>query len=277
MSDHQVTPTGNVLDRIVATKQQEVAAGKQRQSLAELAMMIAQQEAPRGFAQALENTIQKGQMAVIAEVKKASPSKGVIRADFDPVAIAESYQRGGAACLSVLTDELYFQGHDDYLRAVKQAVSLPVLRKDFMVDPWQIHQSRAMGADCVLLIVTCLDDDTLLQLYQLALELGMDVLMEVHDEAELQRALATGCRLLGINNRNLKTFDTTLETSVRLRQIIAQQADFPHTVISESGIHTRADVQYLQAQNIQAFLIGESLMRHADPGEGLQQLLQEEA
>jgi indole-3-glycerol phosphate synthase len=273
MTQQQNSPTDNVLDRIVATKRQEVAAGMQRHALSDLAHMMAQQEAPRGFAQALEKSIQAGQMAVIAEVKKASPSKGVIREDFDPVAIAESYLRGGATCLSVLTDEQYFQGNDDYLRAVKQAVPLPILRKDFMVDAWQIHQSRAMGADCVLLIVACLDDDTLYELYQLALDLGMDVLMEVHDEAELQRAMQTRCRLLGINNRNLKTFDTTLETSARLRQMIAEQADFPHTVISESGIHTSADVQFLQGHDIQTFLIGESLMRHADPGDGLQRLL----
>ncbi|WP_223787532.1 indole-3-glycerol phosphate synthase TrpC [Marinicella meishanensis] len=277
MSAAQSAAKGNVLDRIVATKREEVAAGKQQQTLADLAALIAQQEPPRGFAQALESRLQSGQMAVIAEAKKASPSKGVIRADFDPVAIARSYQRGGAACLSVLTDEQYFQGHDDYLRAVKQAVSLPILRKDFMIDPWQIHQSRAMGADCVLLIVACLDDDTLHELYQLALELGMDVLMEVHDEAELQRAMQTQCRLLGINNRNLKTFDTSLETSARLRQIIGQTANFPHTVISESGIHTSVDVQFLQGHDIGAFLIGESLMRHADPGDGLKRLLSDQA
>jgi len=277
MSESNMADKGNVLDRIVATKRQEVAAGKQQQSLADLAVLIAQQQAPRGFADALESRTQAGQTAVIAEVKKASPSKGIIRPDFAPVPIAESYLRGGATCLSVLTDEQYFQGHDDYLRAVKQAVPLPILRKDFMIDPWQIHQSRAMGADCVLLIVACLDDSTLHELYAVALELGMDVLMEVHDEAELRRALPTRCRLLGINNRNLKTFDTSLHTSARLRQIIDQEAEFPHTVISESGIHTSADVQFLQAENIQAFLIGESLMRHADPGDRLQQLLQGQA
>lgn len=259
----------NVLAKIMATKHDEVAQGKQQHSVADLQQLINQQPACRGFFQTISRRVAANQSAVIAEVKKASPSKGIIRADFDPVAIAESYVAGGATCLSVLTDENYFKGSDHYLKQVKQAVDLPVLRKDFMVDEWQIYQSRALGADCVLLIVACLTDQQLQDYHQLASSLGMDVLMEVHDEQEMQRALTTPAKLIGINNRNLKTFETSLETSQRLCGMV----DDGRLVVSESGIHVSADIDYLIGQNIRTFLIGESFMRHDDPGLQLQQLM----
>ncbi len=261
----------NVLDQIVATKQAEVAAGKKQQSISDFRKLIAQQTPCRGFYHAIQNQLLKGETAVIAEVKKASPSKGIIRADFDPVEIAQSYLKGGATCLSVLTDKDYFKGSDTYLQQIRQVVGLPVLRKDFMLDPWQIYQSRALGADCVLLIVACLTDELLLELNDLAEDLGMDVLMEVHDEGEMQRALATPAKLIGINNRNLKTFDTSLKTSQDLRTMV--DTDSGRIVVSESGIHNSKDISFLQQHNIHTFLIGESLMRHDDPGAQLKQLM----
>ena len=259
----------NVLDQIVATKKQEVAAGKQLHSISDLRTIAAQQTTPRGFFHAIENQVVKGDTAVIAEVKKASPSKGIIREDFNPVVIAQSYLMGGATCLSVLTDSNYFQGSYDYLSQVREVVGLPVLRKDFMIDPWQIFQSRALGADCILLIVACLTDELLIELNDLAMDLGMDVLMEVHDEEEMNRALATSAQLIGINNRNLKTFETSLSTSQNLRKMV----DEKRIVVSESGIHTSEDIKFLQQQDIHSFLIGESLMRHNNPGEQLQKLM----
>lgn len=262
----------NVLDKIIATKQAEVATGKQQQSLSDLRKIIAEQTPCRGFYHAIENQLIKGESAVIAEVKKASPSKGVIRADFDPVAIAQSYLKGGATCLSVLTDEPYFQGSDAYLQQVRAMVGLPVLRKDFMVDPWQIFQSRALGADCVLLIVACLTDELLHEMHDLAVDLGMDVLVEVHDAEEMERALATQAQLIGINNRNLKTFETSLATSERLCAMVPEDGE--RIVVSESGIHNSQDIKQLQSHDIFTYLIGESLMRHDDPGLQLQALLQ---
>ena len=261
----------NVLDQIVATKLAEVSAGKQQQSISDFRKLIAQQTPCRGFYHAIENQVLKGDTAVIAEVKKASPSKGVIRADFDPVTIAQSYLKGGATCLSVLTDQQYFKGSDAYLKQIRQVVGLPILRKDFMLDPWQIYQSRALGADCVLLIVACLTDELLLELSDLATDLGMDVLVEVHDEVEMQRALATPAQLIGINNRNLKTFETSLTTSQKLRTMVDDEQD--RIVVSESGIHSSGDIKFLQQHDIHAFLIGESLMRHDDPGAQLKLLM----
>ena len=262
---------GSILDQIMATKQAEVAAGKQQQSISDFRKLIAQQTPCRGFYHAIENQVLKGEAAVIAEVKKASPSKGIIRADFDPVEIAQSYLQGGATCLSVLTDQQYFKGNDTYLQQVREVVGLPVLRKDFMLDPWQIYQSRALGADCVLLIVACLTDELLFELNDLAEDLGLDVLMEVHDEGEMQRALATPAKLIGINNRNLKTFETSLTTSQDLRTML--DIDQDRIVVSESGIHNSQDIKFLQQHNIHSFLIGESLMRHDDPGGQLKQLM----
>lgn len=259
----------NILDRIMATKMTEVAKGKKALPQNELAAQIKDMPACRGFIASIENKLNNNQAAVIAEVKKASPSKGVIREHFVPSELAQSYEQGGAACLSVLTDREYFQGHDDYLLEARSAVSLPVLRKDFMADPWHIYHSRALGADCILLIVAALADPMLYELTELSHDLGLDVLMEVHDEAEMERALKTPARLIGINNRNLKTFETSLNTSERL----AKMVDKDRIVISESGIHHSADIQYLQNNDINTFLIGESFMRHDNPGAQLQKLL----
>ena len=262
----------NILDKIIATKQAEVAVGKKQQPISELRQMIAQQSACRGFFYAIENQVLKGETAVIAEVKKASPSKGIIREDFEPVSLAQSYLKGGATCLSVLTDVEYFKGSNDYLQQVRAVVGLPILRKDFMIDPWQIYQSRALGADCVLLIVACLTDEQLVEMSDLAEDLGMDVLMEVHDESEMTRALQTSAKLIGINNRNLKTFETSLETSSILRKMVSGN-DTGRIVVSESGIHDSTDIAFLQKHDINTFLIGESLMRHADPGVQLMKLM----
>jgi indole-3-glycerol phosphate synthase len=210
---------------------------------------------------------------VIAEVKKASPSAGIIRADFRPSDIASSYQQGGAACLSVLTDVDYFKGSDDYLRQARDACDLPVLRKDFMVDPWQIQESRMLGADCILLIVAALDRALLLELDLLAAELGLDVLVEVHDENELEAALATTARLIGVNNRDLHTFTTDLATSERLRPLVP--AD--RLMVTESGIHTSQDVARMHAAGIHTFLVGEAFMRRPDPGQALHSLFFEDA
>ena len=258
----------DILNRILARKGEEVAGRSARVPLAELAARIADLPDTRGFVAAIEARIEEGEPAVIAEIKKASPSKGVIRADFDPAAIARSYERGGAACLSVLTDADFFQGHEDYLRAARAACSLPVLRKDFTVDAYQVYEARVIGADCILLIVAALDDATLLDLTLLAAELDLDVLVEVHDEAELERALELPAPLIGVNNRNLRTFEVSLDTSLALR---ARMTD-GRVLVSESGIATPADVARLRAAGIHAFLIGETFMRAADPGAALSAL-----
>ena len=257
----------SILKRILETKAEEVAVRSGRCNLAEISAMARDQAPARGFANRVTTLTANGP-AVIAEVKKASPSAGVIREDFQPADIAASYQQAGAACLSVLTDEQYFQGCDDYMAGARQACSLPVLRKDFMVDPWQIHESRAIGADCILLIVAALQRDQLQELDGLAGEMGLDVLVEVHDERELEDALSTGARLVGVNNRDLHTFTTDLATSERLRPMLPPDL----TMVTESGIHTLEDVRRMQAAKINAFLVGEAFMRSADPGEALQKL-----
>ncbi len=257
----------SILKRILATKAEEVAVRSARCNLAEISAMARDQAPARGFANRVTTLTANGP-AVIAEVKKASPSAGVIREDFRPADIAASYEQAGAACLSVLTDEQYFQGCDDYMAGARQACSLPVLRKDFMVDPWQIHESRAIGADCILLIVAALQRDQLQELDGLAGEMGLDVLVEVHDERELEDALSTGTRLVGVNNRDLHTFTTDLATSERLRPMLPPDL----TMVTESGIHTLQDVRRMQAAKINAFLVGEAFMRSADPGEALQKL-----
>jgi indole-3-glycerol phosphate synthase len=255
----------DILDKIVAVKRDEVAAGKRRRSLASWRDEAESRRDVRGFEAALRQHVAAGRAAVIAEVKKASPSKGVLREHFVPAAIAESYAAHGAACLSVLTDERFFQGAAAFLQQARAACALPALRKDFMVDEYQVVESRALGADCVLLIAACLDDVQLADLEAGALALGMDVLLEVHDAAELERALRLKTPLLGINNRNLKTFEVTLDTTLDLLPRVPPG----RLLVTESGILTSADVQRLRGAGIDAFLVGEAFMRAPDPGVAL--------
>jgi indole-3-glycerol phosphate synthase len=258
-----------ILAKITEYKRQEVELAKSRRSLASLQSGVeALEDQPRGFLRALRATAESGWTAVIAEVKKGSPSKGVIREDFDPLAIAEIYQSNGATCLSVLTDEHFFMGHLQYLAKIREVVSLPLLRKDFICDPYQIYEARAAGADAVLLIAAMLDARQLEEYNALAGELHLDVLLEVHDEPELESALATGCEMIGINNRNLQTFATDLATTERLLPLIPAG----HFVVTESGIASRADVLRLQQAGARGFLVGESLMREDDIGAKLREL-----
>ncbi len=258
----------DILNRILARKVEEIAERSARLPLAELRARVADQPDTRGFAAALESRVEAGRAAVIAEIKKASPSKGVIRADFDPVAIAQSYQRGGASCLSVHTDVDFFQGADAYLQQVRAACGLPLLRKDFTIDAYQVYEARVIGADCILLIAAALDDETLMDLALLAADLDLDVLVEVHDGDELERALEIPAPLIGINNRNLRSFEVSLETSVNLRRNVPAE----RLLVSESGIATREDVAHLRTAGIHAFLVGEAFMRATDPGSELQRL-----
>ncbi len=261
-------PPGDILERILARKRDEIAVRAAAEPRDAVAARALEASPARGFAAALRRRIAAGEAGVIAEVKKASPSKGVIREDFDVVEIAASYARGGAACLSVLTDHDFFQGHEDYLVAARAACALPVIRKDFVIDAYQVDESRALGADCVLLIVAALDDAALKGLYADALGHGMDVLVEVHDRGELERALALEPELVGINNRNLRTFETRLETTLDLLDAIPETS----LVVTESGIHTRADVERMRAADVHAFLVGEAFMRQPDPGAALRSL-----
>jgi indole-3-glycerol phosphate synthase len=256
------------LQEICAHKLQEVAARKAAASLAELDARAAAQSAPRGFERALRDKAAAG-FALIAEIKKASPSKGLIRSDFDPAAHAQAYAAGGAACLSVLTDARYFQGHEDYLVAARAACQLPVLRKDFMVDPWQVTEARAIGADAILIIVAALSDAQMAEIEAAAVERGMDVLVEVHDEAEMERAARLRSRLIGVNNRDLKRFVTDLAVTERL----APMAPEGTLLVSESGIATHADLERLVTCGAGAFLVGESLMRQANVKAATQALL----
>ena len=258
----------DVLQRILARKQEEVAARREHVSLFELKTRAASMPPLRGFADTIEARIASGQPAVIAEVKKASPSKGVIRAHFDPAAIARSYEAGAAACLSVLTDVDFFQGSDEFLRQARAACALPVLRKDFIVDAWQLYEARGLGADCVLLIAAALDDARLSEFAFIAGELGMDVLVEVHDLDELERALPVPARLLGINNRNLRTFEVSLQATLDLQPMVP--AD--RVLVTESGILARADVALMREAGVHAFLVGEAFMRAPDPGTALREL-----
>jgi indole-3-glycerol phosphate synthase len=255
----------DILEKIVAVKRQEVAAALARKPLAAMRADAESRVLTRDFVGAMRAKIAAGLPAVIAEVKKASPSKGVLRADFIPADIAQSYAEHGAACLSVLTDQQFFQGSVDYLKQARASCDLPVLRKDFMVDPYQVYEARAMGADCILLIAACLDDAQMQSLEALAMSLDMAVLVEVHDGAELQRALQLKTPLLGINNRNLKTFEVSLDTTLGLLK------DVPagHLLVTESGISTVADVQRMRSAGVQAFLVGEVFMRADEPGQAL--------
>ena len=243
-----------ILDTILATKRSEVAARKANPRA------WPAPSAPRGFKAALDARAAAGGYGLIAEIKKASPSKGLIRADFDPPAHARAYAAGGAACLSVLTDHDYFQGHEDYFVAARAACDLPVIRKDFLIDPWQVAESRAMGADAILIIVSALDDGQMAEIEAAAIEQGMDALVEVHDAAELERALALKSRLIGVNNRNLKTFEVDVQKTYDL----VRHAPKDCTFVAESGLNTRADLDAMAAHDIRCFLIGESLMRQAD-------------
>ena len=264
----------DILKKICDVKVQEVAAAKKSIPLTEMRRDAESRVSTRDFVGAIRAKIAKGQAGVIAEVKKASPSKGVIRADFDPADIAQSYMVGdgkvSAACLSVLTDRQFFQGQPDYLKQARASTLLPVLRKDFMIDPYQIYESRVMGADCVLLIAACLDDAQMAEMEQIAFNLDMDVLVEVHDGEELQRALKLKTPLVGINNRNLRSFEVDIQTTIALKKDVP--AD--RLLVTESGILTQADVQTLRGAGIDAFLVGEAFMRAHEPGEALAKLFQ---
>jgi indole-3-glycerol phosphate synthase len=255
----------DILEKIVAVKREEVAAGQKKVPLAAMRADAESRVLTRDFAGAIQRRVDVGRSAVIAEIKKASPSKGVLRDDFVPADIAQSYAEAGAACLSVLTDRQFFQGRPDYLKQARASCELPVLRKDFMVDPYQIYESRAMGADCVLLIAACLDDSRMAELEAIARSLDMAVLVEVHDRGELERALKLRTPLLGVNNRDLRTFKVSLDAT------LGMLGDVPEgrTVVKESGIMTREDVQRMRDAGVHAFLVGEAFMRAEDPGEAL--------
>ncbi|OOZ37901.1 indole-3-glycerol phosphate synthase TrpC [Solemya velesiana gill symbiont] len=263
-----MSDTPDILKKIVRRKLEEIAERTQQLPMGQLMERIDDVQASRGFADAIAEKIDAGQAGVIAEIKKASPSKGVIREDFRPAEIAVSYEKGGAACLSVLTNIDFFQGCDEYLKHARSACTLPVIRKDFIIDPYQVYEARLMGADCILLIVACLEDKQMQELNSLAHKLGMDVLVEVHDLAELERALPLNNRLIGINNRNLRTFDVSLNTTLDLLERIPEQP----IVVTESGIHTPADVALMRENNVNAFLVGEAFMRADEPGEKLAEL-----
>ena len=266
---HSVMKThSDVLNRIMQHKSEEVAYAKQQLAIAEIKAMSQDQAPCRGFVNALQAKLAQNKSAVIAEVKKASPSKGIIRENFDPMQIAESYAEYGAACLSVLTDEEFFKGHMHYLHQARNACALPILRKDFMLDDYQIFEARANGADCILLIVAVLENGLMQDLAGRAVELGMDVLIEVHNDEELERGLQLEMPMIGINNRNLRDFNTSVNTTIDLL------ADIPDDVIvvTESGIHTHEDVKMMRENQVDTFLVGEAFMRHPIPGEKLNEL-----
>ena len=257
-----------ILDRILEVKRGEIAAAKLRMPASEVERAARDAQAPRDFVGALRAKIAAGHAAVIAEIKRASPSKGVLRVDFEPAEIAKGYASGGAACMSVLTDRQFFRGEPAHLKAARAACQLPVLRKDFVIDPYQVHESRAMGADCILLIAACLPKSAMQELESAANGLGMAVLVEVHDEAELGLALELNTPLIGINNRNLRTFETKIETTLDLLPRVAKG----RMVVTESGIATKEDISRLRAGGVQAFLVGETFMRAPIPGEALKDL-----
>lgn len=260
----------DILKKIIRTKFEEIEQGATAMPLPQLRERLEQRVPTRGFAKALEAHASVNRAGIIAEIKKASPSKGVLREDFDVAAIANSYATHGASCLSVLTDEQYFQGHLDNLRLARDACELPLLRKDFIVDPWQVYQSRLAGADAILLIVAALGDGQLAELCHIAQDLEMEVLVEVHDADELERALRLPTPLLGINNRNLRTFETSLDTTLGLLSEIPGE----RRVVTESGIHTREDIALMRDHGVNAFLVGEAFMKAQEPGERMRELFE---
>ena len=263
-----MTNTPDILKKILGTKAEEVDRRKQARSVEILQEIAGGIETTRGFYRELQSKASAKKPAIIAEIKKASPSKGVIREDFRPVEISQDYAMNGACCLSVLTDKEYFQGSEVYLQMVRERCPLPVLRKDFMIDPYQVYEARALGADCILLIAAALADDQMQELAGTAVKLGMDVLVEVHDTVELERALTLDTPLIGINNRNLRTFETTLQTTLDLKQAIPSD----RLIITESGIHTQEDVQLMLDNSIYTFLVGEAFMRAEFPGQKMREL-----
>jgi indole-3-glycerol phosphate synthase len=266
---HQIMSTGSdVLDKIMAHNAEEVAYAKRQFSLADVTAKAGDVGDSRGFVSALNASLLAGRSAVIAEVKKASPSKGVIRPDFRPSAIAESYQKYGASCLSVLTDQEFFQGSSEYFAQAREACTLPILRKDFMLDEYQVFEAKAMDADCILLIVAALEDGLMQDLSGRAQELGLDVLIEVHDQHELERGLKLAIPMIGINNRNLRDFSTSLDTTIDLLSFIPEGV----VVVTESGIHTEDDVGLMREHTVNSFLVGEAFMRAEDPGKRLAEL-----
>ena len=263
-----MTNTPDILKKILSRKQQEITQRSAITSLRDMMILAENADTPRGFVAAIESKIHTGNAAVIAEIKKASPSKGLLREHFIAADIAKSYEENGAACLSILTDQDFFQGHEDFLQQARNATKLPVIRKDFIIDPYQVYEARAINADCILLIVSALNDYQLAELSDLAMQLDMDVLVEVHNLEELERALMLNLPLIGINNRNLSTFETSLSTTLDLLARIPKE----HTVITESGIHTPEDVVLMREHQVNGFLIGETFMRAENPGEKLKQL-----
>ena len=263
-----MTDTPDILKKILDKKAEEVARRRLGMTIANLEEIAAGTEAPRGFYNALQSKVLAKKPAIIAEIKKASPSKGVIREFFQPIAIGQDYAMNGAACLSVLTDKEFFQGSEVYLQMVRERCPLPVLRKDFMIDPYQIYEARALGADCILLIVAALEDGQMHELSDIATKLGMDVLVEVHNAEELQRALTLDTKLIGINNRNLRTFETSLQTTLELKA----QVPADRLIITESGIHTHEDVQLMLDNDVYTFLVGEVFMRAESPGQKMREL-----
>lgn len=263
-----MSDTPDILKKILQRKREEIAERSQKISLDKMESMARAAMPVRGFINAIEAKIKQGKPGIIAEIKKASPSKGVIRENFEPVAIARSYEQHGAACLSILTDRDFFQGHEDFLQQARAATKLPVIRKDFIIDSYQVYEARAINADCILLIVSALDDARLNELLALAHQLGMDVLMEVHDREEMQRAIRSGARLIGINNRNLRTFELSLNTTLDMLAMVP--AD--RLLVTESGILAPQDVKLMRDHNVHAFLVGEAFMKAENPGEKLSEL-----
>ena len=260
--------TPDILKKILQRKVEENAQRAQKVDITALGQRIKQASPVRGFIRAIESKLARGEAAVIAEIKKASPSKGVMRENFVPADIAKSYQQHGAACLSVLTDEDFFQGSEEYLQQARAATNLPVIRKDFIIDAYQVYEARAMNADCILLIVAALDDSKIKQLLSLAHELGMDVLMEVHDRDEMARAINSGARLIGVNNRNLRNFEVSLQNTLDMLDMLPED----RILVTESGIHRPEDVKLMRDNNVHAFLVGEAFMRVDEPGEKLAEL-----